>query len=393
MRFFIHFFILAFFFLNVICTCKIEPLVSIPFLRAMKEEKERRNDTYGYQIPALLQLTRQKVKAAHYTQENITKLQGIVKTIINRDISMIQKLNNYIGNNSNDFSIPLQTNKNILTFQGALQLCEDEFSNVTLNKINSTYILDPSIPNVIGGSNGDSKGTSIANFLQVLALSVLRGLNLISSIIDVSQLAEQDLYNVGTSSVIQTVNFPLNFNSSFIGNDFSSWFYFYNGSYSDKQGALLIPNLGYQYGGSRDDPQYNQKKFKSEDCSSSISKWTRSPNIFSTSDMEIAYDSVCQTDPNIFCPITDLCNDVLKVLRPICNGKLSLNVTSGDVFAVRHPSGGGHTGFVSFANQDCFYALSYERSMPQKEGLGYDWYCPTKDDYWFYFSHRRELEI
>ncbi len=59
-------------------------------------------------------------------------------------------------------------------------------------------------------------------------------------------------------------------------------------------------------------------------------------------------------------------------------------MSAGDFFTLRDPrTSGGHTGFIAFAGIKCFHSLSYQRNMPEKEGLGFNWFCPTEDKHWY----------
>ncbi len=358
---------------------------------AKTQETARRLETFGHQIPKLNELVVMQVLKANYTAANIDELRIATESIINDDITLQKGLMAYISEHYEFNSIlPLSTNKNAITFEGALNMTHNRFTDISLKPLNETFKMDPDIPVMLGGGAfGDIKGTSQPNFIQTASLAILRALKAITNINDVPTLVEDDIYNISTSPVIQTTALPHGFNITEIDPRLASWFYFYKDEYSPEQGELLVPNLGYQLGGSRSDLRYADKVYASQDCSSILSQWANASHQFTTYFMHIAYPATCSSDyPESMCTNDPFCLSVLEVLNPICDGELQTNVSSGDIFVSRHKNAaGGHMGLITEIAGDCFMSLSDSRHMPEIEGLGYIWVCPhneTSKD-WFYF--------
>lgn len=372
--------------------------MATPVYTAKTEENARRVETYGHQIPKLSELVIGQVQQANYTPFNIGDLQKITEYIIKNDMLLLDELMSYLSRHPEyNVSIQLATNKNAITFEGALNVTRDYMIDLALKPLNSTFLMDPNVPVMVGGGSlNDIKGTSMPNFIQTASLAILRALKSITDINDVPKLAGEDIYNITTSPVVQTTALPENLDVARINPQLNSWFYFYKDEESPKQGELLIPNLGYQFGGSEGDVRYDNKVFASKDCSSILSGWVGASQVFSTSDMEVAFNVTCLGYPPSSCTSDPLCLAVLEVLDPICNGTWQKNVFADDIFTVRHASGGGHTGFITEIATECFMSLSDARSMPEKEGVGYMWLCPYVDtaDNWFYFSYKNtKVEI
>jgi hypothetical protein len=358
---------------------------------AKYEEYNRRVEIYKNQLSKLSAIVVYNVAYAGYNESNIRNLQIKTENIINQDLGLLKELMDYISLHTEyNSSISLLTNKNSITFNGALSSIKNNISELVFFDFSETFPINFNIPTMLGGgANDDILGTSTPNFIQTSYLAILRALDVVIKINDISKLSASNIYDVNTAPTIQTTSLPDNLIISDINPKLNDWFYFYKDTTSPLQGELLIPTLGYQFGGSRYDPRYNNKFFKSEDCSSSISKWLNSPKIFSTYDMEVAYNITCLNYPINQCVESNSCPSVLKVLTPICNGILEQNIFPNDVFTLRTTSGGGHTGFITEIAVECFMGLAYGRDMSSIEGLGYSWFCPNNTDNtrtWFYFS-------
>jgi hypothetical protein len=228
---------------------------------------------------------------------------------------------------------------------------------------------------MIGGFEGDVKGTSVLNCLQTGLFSILHSSKGINNITFLTELSENNIYNINLSPTIQTTQLPAAINHTTIDPQFKDWIYFYSDSLSPPQGELMYFTLGYSFGGSRDDERYWNKIFRTEDCSSAMAKWTNASLSFSTSHMEEVFDKDCHNSE---------CAAVKAVMSPLSKELASVN--PGDIFIFRvydiqadpekinrANSKGGHTGVVTaiYSEENCFETLSYSRNMPQVEGLGY----------------------
>jgi hypothetical protein len=160
------------------------------------------------------------------------------------------------------------------------------------------------------------------------------------------------------------------------------WKYFYKDEFSPNQGKLLYFTNGYTFGGSSEDVRYKLKKFRDEDCLTSILKWIGAeedfdPTIlqsFSTLDIEKYFDNYHNSQKSKF-------HDILsKYLIPISDFRQD---KADYIFAYREYdiqsepmkrnykySISGHIGVISkIVNHFSFENISYSRHIPEVEGL------------------------
>lgn len=228
-------------------------------------------------------------------------------------------------------------------------------------------------------------GTSLPNCAQTAYLTILRiryealipqEREILGENQHLLTLVTQEAYNVSYSAGIHSTSLP---ESVTLPSHLQDWFYFYKDEFSPRQGELLVPTLGYAYGGSRGDSRHKYKEFKSEDCSSSVSKWVGSEIAFTTEAMEKAYNGDCNNEHS--------CNKILEHLLP------SQQIKEGNIFVFRKEKA-GHTGIVTkVLNSTCFDSLSYSRWMPEIEGFVHKVECMNlyNDRKYFFFETKLHL--
>ncbi|MEQ9115811.1 MAG: hypothetical protein RLN62_03345 [Rickettsiales bacterium] len=285
-----------------------------------------------------------------------------VSGVIEYDIDTQGRFDQLITKNQNRASFALKSNKNELLFKLAKDKVDSGFDLCDGNVFESNGL----IPHRPTSFDDDSaNGTSDLNLIQIIFLAALRVSADLNNLEAVSTLIG-GAYDVIKSPVVQGVRTPVKFS------EFNSWFY-----YNSNNQELITPNLGYAFGGSRADAKYSNKEFAAQDCSSAVAKFVKAPGTFATYAMKLAYKGDCKQDP--------LCENVKASLAP-----KEVVVDQGDVFVK-----GSHTGFVAEVyNANCFKSLSYNREIPQMEGLGYKDTCCSSNSCMFFGvieSHIDEL--
>ncbi|RST62524.1 hypothetical protein [Candidatus Aquarickettsia rohweri] len=295
--------------------------------------------------------------------------QDIVKTI---------ELNEYIYNYSNKLApltYPLKYNKNFELLAGALEFCKnythyifsDELvSDLEDEKKSFTRILFKGLD-------------SYLNYIKIFYYSIL---NLVLKKDLFAFCNENKVLNLDYSANIQSTILPKNLDVDKLNFNIFEWKYFYKDEFSPSQGELLYFTNGYTFGGSSENVRYKLKKFRDEDCLTSILKWIGAeedfdPTIlpsFSTLDIEKYFDSYNNSQKSKF-------QDILsKYMIPISNFS---EAKVGDIFAYREydiqseplkrnykHSISGHIGVISeIVNSVSFENISYSRHIPEVEGL------------------------
>lgn len=340
--------------------------------KALQEEESRRHTSID-EINKLISTTSNWYN--NINNNTIEYIKNITLSALDNDITMISKLNNYLTNSIDlEKTFALKTNKNFELFTCAKKLIDDDFINIVNNDIWSKYNLTLSDKTTFG-KEGDVKGTSFLNCLQTGVFSILYSNHVVKNIADIQDLAQSNIYNVNHSPNVHTTKLPENIQHNEVDPNFINWAYFYKDEYSPTQGELMFFTLGYSFGGSRLDERYNNKEFKTEDCSSAVAKWIESIYPFSTLHMEEAFDNDCHNAE---------CEVVTSIMAPV------ITAEKGDIYVFRkydinlNPeksdrtySKSGHTGIVTnvYPERNCFESLSYNRDMPKIEGLGFHEEC------------------
>lgn len=319
---------------------------------AIKEEELRRKVSFQ-EINDLHNLYK---SLSGEKDHNIIKEQ--IKTILISDYTRQEKFDNYIADLKLIGFFALKTNKNAHLFKLAKDLLEAGI-DLSSDELLAEQNLDVGAKNRFDDELANA--TSKLNLLQILLIAGIRSLAEVENLKDLSNLLDNKAYDVMKSPLIQGVTLSEEFNKF---DEFSDWFYF-----NSESQEIYTPNLGYAFGGSRNDPQYHNKEFRMEDCSSAIAKWVNAPGTLATYALKLAYKGECSED--------SLCQNAISVLE----AKFHNDLIDGDVFVKK-----SHTGVVTkVINSTCFDTLSYSRDIPKIEGLGYSVTCCEEIDDCLFF--------
>ncbi len=330
---------------------------------AIQEEENRRKSSYQ-ELKKLELLV--KTKNLH------PDIIDTIKQIIELDIGIITNSNNQIKQYT-DSTFALKTNKLLEILECTKEILSHETDSILAISgiLLDFYPIEQHSRTILEGTIGEigeiinNFGTSKPNCIQNTYITILRKVSEANSILDIKELASNDIYQVNHSPNIQTAKFPENFNYT----DYSNWFYYYSDELSPKQGELLLPNLGYAFGGSREDSRYFNKQFRTEDCSSSLAKWLGAQHAFSTANM-INWHVNYFSDNDNATNHGEYYESAKNTLTPI-NATITKNISyipKGAVFAFR-----GHTGLITniYPEFSIIETLSYSRDMYKTEGFGY----------------------
>ena len=297
---------------------------------------------------------------------------------LHQDIVNTIELNEYIFNYSNKLApltYPLKSNKNFELLSGTLEFCK----NYTYYIFSDELVRDledekKSFERIL------FKGLdSYLNYIKIFYYSIL---NLVLKKDLFAFCNKNKVLNLDYSANIQSTILPKNLDVDKLNFNIFEWKYFYKDEFSPNQGELLYFTNGYTFGGSSENIRYKLKKFRDEDCLTSILKWFGAeedfdPSIlssFSTLDIEKYFDNYNNSKKSKF-------HDILsKYLIPISDfGQAKVE----DIFAYREYdiqneplkknykySISGHIGVISkIINNFSFENISYSRHIPEVEGL------------------------
>ena len=327
-------------------------------LKAIYEERERRIESYQE-----LDVLYQYVKLLHHDQHEY-ELQDKAKRLIDTDIDKQLQLNNQIRHLQYYFA--LTSNKNLEIFRCAQDVLNDQYQDLFADNYLERFKLYPYLENEIFNKETNN-GSSMLNCLSTALLAIARLLDYNFSL-SINFIGK--FYDHKVSPVIQGVVLPDNIcQESYL----QDWLFFVpKERENDSKCLLLEPNLGYAFGGSRNDMDiYSDKRFKMEDCSSAVAKWTKAPGTFTTLSMIKAHQNLCEQDK--------MCENVLSVMKPIKQDSTLHNINVGDIYVEK-----GHTGIVYRVEGDCFIYISYTRDVTRKEGFVYDEKCLSKVELYFF---------
>ncbi|MFN7039434.1 MAG: hypothetical protein ACK4OM_07735 [Alphaproteobacteria bacterium] len=340
---------------------------------AINEELQRRVQTIK-EINILSKIIQNKV--GFYENEQLLKDKAIAA--IEHDIYLSNKLKKYLEHHElADELYVYTTNKLIEAFSGAKKLIENDFYELISDSFSDKYLLDPYEIIRFETNSNNVMGTSMPNFIQLALFTILSVAGNYNNFSEVTELTENNIYNFNYSPNIQTSAIFKQINDFELEQGIKNWIYYLDDG--NHIPSLAVFNLGYFYGGSRDNSQYKNKYFRMEDCSSSIAKWLNSDVEFSTIHMEEVFDGDIENS---------FAQEASKFLMPI-KDRLPI---AGDIFTYRKyniekdpgkldraNSMSGHTGIVANyyekENKHYFEHLSYNRDIPKIEGLGYKIEC------------------
>lgn len=340
--------------------------------KARHEEEARRKTSYA-ELTKLADIVKAQgfieeiAPATNYRKDVIKSILPTVKALLKTDQETIAKLNEEIKVFNPHPA--LKFNKLTEIFKCTEEIIDNDLYEALEGTLLSRYPIDQNSKTILYGAKDANEniinysGTSKPNCIQNTYLLVLRALTDAKTIQDIQKLHDSRIYEVENSPNIQTTKLPDNFNNS----AYKSWFYFYQDEESPTQGELLVPHLGYAFGGSRADSRYKDKIFKSEDCSSAVAKWLGATEPFITTSMKAVHENSSECD--------NFCKSAKAVLTPVVDKE------TGYIFFFP-----GHTGVVTnvYPNEELFETLSYSRDMTNVEGLGYKNYSYTEKAFLFF---------
>jgi hypothetical protein len=301
--------------------------------KAVSEEDARRNKEYN-EFKKLADATSKAINEAGINKDSILKT-------LAEDISISKTINESFKPGIDP--PPLVYNKLLFLLEGAKIVTERHFDQIVSGDLSF-------IPMPEGKYEPDLKSqyiTSLPNYTQTAMLGILSIIRKVP-VYKIPELEQEKIYNINLSPNIQGIKAA----NSCTLDPVKDWKWCLDGSAPESKGysELIVPGLGYYFGGSRYDKAYEKKYFQEKDCSSAIAQWAGSSVEFSTAD------------------ILNHTPDVLKVLEPL---KEDREPIKGDVFCFK-----GHTGVVTgYSDEEApLYSLSYARTMPFFEGLIYQEY-------------------
>ena len=236
---------------------------------------------------------------------------------LHQDIVNTIELNEYIFNYSNKLApltYPLKSNKNFELLSGTLEFCK----NYTYYIFSDELVRDledekKSFERIL------FKGLdSYLNYIKIFYYSIL---NLVLKKDLFAFCNGNKVLNLDYSANIQSTILPKNLDVDKLNFNIFEWKYFYKDEFSPNQGELLYFTNGYAFGGSSEDTRYKLKKFRDEDCLTSILKWIGAEedfnpkvlSLFSTLDIEKYFDNYHNCQKSKF-------HDILsRYLIPISN--------------------------------------------------------------------------
>jgi hypothetical protein len=340
-----------------------------------KRELTNRKLTSINEVRQIIILTKNILKISNINYYDI--FNEVLKDL-NNDIHNSFQLNEYIFSFSHELApltYPLRYNKNFELLSGTLEFCKNYTNYLFLDKLIDDLDDEKNSINRVLFKGFDS----YLNYIKIFYFTIL---HLILKDKLSKFLYENNILNISLSPNIQTTLLPENLDHNKIKFKLKNWKYFYQDKLSLTQGELLYLTNGYTFGGSNEDERFALKKFRAEDCLTSILKWIDAekdfaPNKlteFSTLDIEKFYDSYnCQKKSKF--------HDILSnYITPVNNFD---DVRAGDIFAYREYdlqndpiktnykySLCGHIGVISkMIDSYSFENISYSRKIPEVEGL------------------------
>lgn len=312
---------------------------------------------------------------SYFRQEILLRIKDIaeVNNIFKKSLSIITHIMNEAKNY--DITFPFATHKLPLYLS---KILEGEYIENTIDEIKNGSIYNKinaeCIPNLRHTSNIIS-GTTYLNILQVFLLQITSHFN-DHKIHQITDLLSANAYRVDIDPNLQGTKIP-----HYIVQKYKNYEWI-----DDIHSEIIIPITGYSFGGSREDLQYWDKKFRALDCSEFIS-YTMGMKGYApdTIHYEQYIDGTLQ-DGEIFSEI-ERCF------------VYSNYPCEGGIFVTRSKSGsGGHIGFIyEVLNNNKFIILECARNLPDDlscEGIGFSKYSIDfdKDDVYF-FDINQDLNL
>ena len=282
---------------------------------AQQEEQDRTNAQY--------QELQKLAIATSKAMNEFSIAKSIVMEALDLDIALARDINKTFKAGIDPY--PLAYNKLAHLLEGAKILINNHFDQIYsgdysfVQAASSGYIPNPY----------SEFTTSMPNYTQTAMLEILSIIRE-KPISEIPDLQKEKIYDINFSPNIQGVKSanPLTLEP------IREWRWC---SKSDELGSksyseLIVPALGYYFGGSRYDDNYATKQFKQEDCSSIVAKWAGAELPFVTQNILDILDPTKSQS-------TDYNKSAFSVLRPIGEDRSPL---AGDIFCFP-----GHCGVLA----------------------------------------------
>jgi hypothetical protein len=346
---------------------------------------ERKNKEHSEMLK-LIEITAKAIQlqlSKNYKVDYLkTKIQQALDTDIQKTIDINKKL--VVGD-----PYPFRFNKLLDLFTQSKKFIDLKWN----------LIQNGNVDELLYKPNGYSwEGTSILNYMQTSMLEILSVIYE-TPISDLKCLKEAgNIYQMSTSPNIQStrvfnlpnVNYSMfkDINSQNINQKYEimqGWRWSLEEhdvehfDFKEKKAfKLVVPSLGFAFGGTRYDKEYSEKKFRLHDCSSLVGDFL-GLNTFSTHFLKALYDK--EFELNLTTQQKDI--DVLDRVKMVLKYKGDNGVPeAGNVFLIS-----SLCGFVLEVNDEKneLQVLDSTRYMPYVEGIIKENYMRDEDDHrkWF----------
>lgn len=360
-----------------------EPKLPHHLQRALDEHLLRQQETIE-SITYIFDLC--KAKLQHADPE---ALQDSMLKIIQQD-QQIQRVFD-LNFTTSEQSYALKSNKNIKLFEDSIELLQ--YDNTVIDAI-ITGDYENHCPLLVGSKTlfpnhkaftsstylMNRFGSSKINQLHYLATTALRASGYEEELRKEYNTSKDMLETNPYKAILQGVKFKISENTiDLYHQQLEDWFYIQQNK--DNTQELLVPTLGYAFGGSRSDSKYKKLPLYNEDCSSSLTKWLGlGHDRYATRDFVLFYKNYNKVEQRTLTP------DLFTCLSPKPETSLP---EIGDIILTRSFSKGkvtsSHIGIVTdySDNMQCCEYLSYNRDLYRDksynnekglfgfEGLGY----------------------
>jgi hypothetical protein len=307
----------------------------------------------------LIEITSHAIKKQTCSVETENDLKIKIHEALDEDISKINKLNAISG----EHTFPFRFNKLLDLFTQAKKYID----------LNWKEIKESNAQKLLFKSNGVSwEGTSMLNYMQTSLLEILSVIyETPISDLECLQEAERSIYQSMESPNIQSIRIIHPSYREFANESTLKKYEFiknWRWSFEDK---LMIPSLGFAFGGSRVDIEFTNKLYKLHDCSSFVGDFLGFLT-FTTKYLKVFFDGEIEGD------LSESLDELKLKLAHKTNNVVVLP-EAGNIFIVQ-----SLCGFVVNVDYEkkTIQTLSFTRHMPFIEGLVRETFMLNNDGKW-----------
>ena len=299
----------------------------------------------------LIEVTSRSIQKYSNTEEDLI---GKVSRSLDEDIARMKEIK---SNKSTDDSFSFRYSK-------LLDLLVQSKKYIDLNW---RSIREADVDKLLNRSDGVSwYGTSMLNYMQTSMLEILSVIH-DTPVSELACLKEKNVYQLETSPNIQAssiVKTNKNISSEELGKKFSlmsNWRW----SIRDK---LVAPSLGFSFGGSRYDKEYEKKLYKTHDASSFVGEFLKFDRL-STRLLHVIIDPESDKDLDLF-------EDLEKLSKLVRWKKHETLPHAGNIILIKK-----YCAFVTEVDEkkSTIELMGFTRNMPLMEGLVKGTYLMDKD--------------